>query len=619
MKDALDADGIWAAIRDAGLELPDRPHPSDLDGRLVNVFLKCEASRDGMVRGRRNAMLDDSDVHWHRQIKACVGGVAAAVTGDPAVFVSVSAAHQGPDGGGPVAAIVDLGVTGGAGLGRPPAAGGRPGRRGSRGRRTRCRARSPRAWRPDPGRTVLSTLEGDAVERGRAGGAHRRRRGGATPAAGLGPGRPGALLGRHQRRDGGGLRRGAAGRADRGAGEPGLLAGRAGRPWPRRPRPALAVLDDPGRLGRPGPRDARRRWPACRAPGTRAWCSTPRPAERHRADHLHLGHDRDSPRACRCPTATCSPARTPCGSPGAGRRTTRWRCACRCSTCTGSGVGLHGTLVTGAGATLIPRFEPAAVAAAAIDGGATLLFGVPTMYHRLADSPALADAGPAAAGGERLGPAAGRAARGGPGRQRAGRARALRHDRDRDAGVQPVRRASAAPARSASRCPGCELRLAPREGGTAEIQVRGPNVHHRATWTTRRPPRRRSPRTVGSAPATWARSTTTATCAISGRAKELIITGGYNVYPREVEEVLRAPPRRRRRGRGRGAVGPVGRDGGGLRGAGAVGAGGAGRRTGRRGARRHLVSYKRPREWRLVEAIPRNALGKILRHELRVG
>ena len=37
-----------------------------------------------------------------------VGGVTAAVTGDPAVFVSVSAAHQGPDGGGPVAAIVDL-------------------------------------------------------------------------------------------------------------------------------------------------------------------------------------------------------------------------------------------------------------------------------------------------------------------------------------------------------------------------------------------------------------------------------------------------------------------------------------------------------------------------------
>lgn len=109
MRDALDQDSIWAAIRGAGLTLPERPHWTDLDGRLVNVFLKCEASRDGIVRGRRNAMLDDSDVHWHRQIKACVGGVAASVTGDPAVFVSVSAAHQGPDGGGPVAAIVDLG------------------------------------------------------------------------------------------------------------------------------------------------------------------------------------------------------------------------------------------------------------------------------------------------------------------------------------------------------------------------------------------------------------------------------------------------------------------------------------------------------------------------------
>jgi ring-opening amidohydrolase-like protein len=109
MRDALDQDGVWDAIKDAGLDLPERPHWADLDGRLVNVFLKCEASQDGTVHGRRNAMLDDSDVHWHRQIKSCVGGVTAAVTGDPAVFVSVSAAHQGPEGGGPVAAIVDLG------------------------------------------------------------------------------------------------------------------------------------------------------------------------------------------------------------------------------------------------------------------------------------------------------------------------------------------------------------------------------------------------------------------------------------------------------------------------------------------------------------------------------
>lgn len=122
MRDALDTDGLWEAIRDAGLELPDRPHRDDLQGRLVNLFLKCEVSQDGQVRGRRNAMLDDSDVHWHRQIKSAVGGVTASVTGDPAVFVSVSAAHQGPDGGGPVAAIVDLGEGEPTGF-RPPQAG----------------------------------------------------------------------------------------------------------------------------------------------------------------------------------------------------------------------------------------------------------------------------------------------------------------------------------------------------------------------------------------------------------------------------------------------------------------------------------------------------------------
>ncbi|GHH64339.1 cyanuric acid amidohydrolase [Streptosporangium violaceochromogenes] len=109
MRDALDTDGIWQAIRSSGIDLPDRPHPSDLGDRLVNVFMKCEADPSGRVRGRRNIMLDDSDVHWHRQIKATVGGVAAGVTGDPAIFVSVAAVHQGPSGGGPVAAIADLG------------------------------------------------------------------------------------------------------------------------------------------------------------------------------------------------------------------------------------------------------------------------------------------------------------------------------------------------------------------------------------------------------------------------------------------------------------------------------------------------------------------------------
>ena len=109
MKDALDIDGIYAAIRNAGLELPDRPRAEDLEGRLVNCFIKSEADHRAKLRGRRQIMLDDSDVHHHRHSKAAVGGVAAAAIGDPAVFVSVDAMHQGPHGGGPVIAIVDVG------------------------------------------------------------------------------------------------------------------------------------------------------------------------------------------------------------------------------------------------------------------------------------------------------------------------------------------------------------------------------------------------------------------------------------------------------------------------------------------------------------------------------
>ena len=109
MRDALDAEGVYAAIRSAGLDLPERPVAADLGDRLVNVFLKCEADPTARLRGRRQVALDDSDVHHHRHIKGAVGGVAAAAVGDPAVFVSVAALHQGPSGGGPVAAVVDVG------------------------------------------------------------------------------------------------------------------------------------------------------------------------------------------------------------------------------------------------------------------------------------------------------------------------------------------------------------------------------------------------------------------------------------------------------------------------------------------------------------------------------
>jgi len=100
--------------------------------------------------------------------------------------------------------------------------------------------------------------------------------------------------------------------------------------------------------------------------------------------------------------------------------------------------------------------------------------------------------------------------------------------------------------------------------------------------------------------------------AIRGRLKELIITGGLNVYPREVETVLEEHP----------AVAEV-----------AV-AGLPSERWGEQvtafvvarvpvgeeellaHARARLAPYKCPREVRFVPALPRNALGKVVRSEL---
>ena len=97
----------YDAIRDAGLNLPEHPHPSDLGNALVNCFVKCETDQMGRLRGKRLVSLNDSDVHHTLHTKAAVGGVVGAITGDPAMFISVAALQQGPAGGGMVAAIID--------------------------------------------------------------------------------------------------------------------------------------------------------------------------------------------------------------------------------------------------------------------------------------------------------------------------------------------------------------------------------------------------------------------------------------------------------------------------------------------------------------------------------
>ena len=99
---------------------------------------------------------------------------------------------------------------------------------------------------------------------------------------------------------------------------------------------------------------------------------------------------------------------------------------------------------------------------------------------------------------------------------------------------------------------------------------------------------------------------------LRGRATELIISGGFNIYPREIEEVLLEQPGVREAAvvgvpdarRGEVPVAYVVTDPGvdvdGLR----------------ERCAASLASFKAPRAFVRVDALPRNAMGKLQKHLL---
>jgi cyanuric acid amidohydrolase len=106
MSDAVDASSVRRMLIDRFGVNPDVPQ--EVSKRLVNFLAKAEASPDGKVRGERHTMLNDSDIHSTRHARAAVGAVLASIAGHSALYVSGGAEHQGPPGGGPVAAIVRI-------------------------------------------------------------------------------------------------------------------------------------------------------------------------------------------------------------------------------------------------------------------------------------------------------------------------------------------------------------------------------------------------------------------------------------------------------------------------------------------------------------------------------
>jgi malonyl-CoA/methylmalonyl-CoA synthetase len=276
----------------------------------------------------------------------------------------------------------------------------------------------------------------------------------------------------------------------------------------------------------------------------------------------------------------------------------------------GLGVGLHGTLLCGASAVLVPRFDPDAVLDAGRAHDATLFFGVPTMYARLAASPRVAELAAlrlCVSGSAPL-PASlhdDLAARAGVRvLERYGMTETIMnvsnpYDGERRAGTVgfPL--------------PGVEVRL-DGAGAEGEILLRGPNVFA-GYW--QRDDATRAAFTVDG----WFRSGDVGAfdadgyLSIVGRTKELIISGGFNVYPREVEDVLLAHP-------GVAEVAVVGEpsDEWGEIVVAVVVAGDEPPSEADLLAHtaRELAPYKQPRRVRFVDALPRNALGKVLRHEL---
>ncbi len=274
-------------------------------------------------------------------------------------------------------------------------------------------------------------------------------------------------------------------------------------------------------------------------------------------------------------------------------------------------VGVYGTLLSGGSAVLLPSFDPGAVADAVQAHGASLFFGVPTMYHRLLGAGRLSDLArlrlcvSGSAPLSRALHAGVSAVIGSPVLERYGMTETLMnvsnpYDGERRAGTVgfPL--------------PGVEVVLA----DDGEILVRGPNVFA-GYWE-----RPESDHEVFSPPADggahWFRtgdlgSDEDGYLVIRGRSKELIISGGFNVYPTEVEDVLAAHPRVAEVA----VSGTPSEEWGEVVTAWVVAEGHPPTLDELVAfASTSLASYKRPRALHVVDQLPRNALGKVQRGQL---
>jgi len=284
-------------------------------------------------------------------------------------------------------------------------------------------------------------------------------------------------------------------------------------------------------------------------------------------------------------------------------------------------VGAHGTFLIGAGAELHRKFDAAAAYDALLEGRVTMFFGVPTMYTRLLREAEGRDKRPRpirlyVSGSAPLSPQAFHEF------EELFRERIL----ERYGMTETVMNLTnpyegeRRPGTVGKPFPGQEARVVDVEtrepladGEIGEIEVRGPNVFP-GYWNRPEVSEESFDEEGWFATGDLGSVGEDGYFTISGRAKDLIISGGYNVYPREVEEVIEACP-------GVSEVVVVGLPDPefGERVVAVVVTADPGLTAEKVTSfcREDLAGYKKPREVVFVDDLPRNALGKVLKHKVR--
>jgi malonyl-CoA/methylmalonyl-CoA synthetase len=288
----------------------------------------------------------------------------------------------------------------------------------------------------------------------------------------------------------------------------------------------------------------------------------------------------------------------------------------------GLGVGLHTWLISGCLMRLVERFDHRTAPALFLDFEPTLFFGVPTMYVRLLDDTVISDADARAIGGKaRLfvcgsAPlpahthAAFQARYGHVILERYGMSEALMIMSNPYVGERR-------PGSVGVPLPGTRVRIADEDGASVadgevgEVQMTSPHLFS-GYW--------RNPRATSAARTAdgWFRTGDLGVRAsdgyytLRGRKGDMIISGGFNIYPREIEEVLLEDERVSE-------VAVVGATDA-LRGevpiAYVVGDPRVDVSDLEELCRRQLASFKVPRAFVRVESLPRTALGKVQKHLL---